>query len=248
MTKEIPERFLRFAKIKEIGADGLERIQKAKFFVAGAGGLGSPALMYLAASGARFVTVADGDEVSLSNLSRQILHDDEAIGLNKAENAARALLRFNPEVQVRAVPEMLTEEKLDELLPDADIVLDCTDNLAARLMINRCAFRAKKPLVFGSAVRFFGQVSVFDFRKPDSPCYRCIFEEDDAANDQKASTLGVYSPLTGFVGTLQAAEALKIAAGLPSGLEGSLLMIDLLADDFQKVRVRRRKACPVCGA
>lgn len=243
----IAERLSRQTLLAELGREGMERIADARFLVVGAGGLGSPALIYLAASGGCRITVADPDTVSVTNLSRQLLHEEEALGVNKAKNAARVLPRYNPAVEVTPIDTYLDEKTLADVLDTVDIVLDCSDNLATRQSVNRAALKARKPLVFGSAVRFSGQISVFDFRSDASPCYRCLFDEDDAANDQKASTLGIFSPLTGLVGTLQAAEALRLAAGLPSPWVGKLLMIDMLAGEFETVRCRRRRSCPVCG-
>lgn len=252
MTPETPssalrERLLRFTQLKEIGPEGLERIARTRFLVVGAGGLGSPALTYLAASGASRILVADPDVVSASNLSRQLLHDPASIGTNKAVNAVHALARFNPDLTVEPIEARLEGEALDAAVARADVILDCSDNLATRHAVNRAACTARKPLVFGAAVRFSGQLSVFDFRREDSPCYRCLFPEDDAANDEKAAAFGVFSPLTGVVGVLQAGEALKIAAGIGSAYVGRLLLIDLLAGDFTTLGVRRKAACPVCG-
>lgn len=244
----IRERVSRQMKIAELGEAGERRIAAARFLVIGAGGLGSPALIYLAAAGACRITVVDPDEVSENNLSRQILHDEASIGRNKAENAARELVRWNPQVEVAAVARrMNTVEDLAPLVAEADVVLDCSDNLATRQLVNRACLAARRPLVFAAAVKFSGQVTVFDFRNPDSPCYRCLFEEDDAANDEKASTLGVFSGLTGTVGLLQATEALKLAAGIGRPLVGRLLMIDLLNMEMREMKCRRRASCPCCG-
>ena len=244
----IRERVSRQMKIAELGEAGERRIAAAHFLVIGAGGLGSPALIYLAAAGACRITVVAPDVVSENNLSRQILHDVASIGRNKAENAARELVRWNPQVEVAAVARrMNTVEDLAPLVAEADVVLDCSDNLATRQLVNRACLAARRPLVFAAAVKFSGQVTVFDFRNPDSPCYRCLFEEDDAANDEKASTLGVFSGLTGTVGLLQATEALKLAAGIGRPLVGRLLMIDLLNMEMREMKCRRRASCPCCG-
>lgn len=248
-TASAAERLLRQTQLKEIGEAGRQRIAAARFLVIGAGGLGSPALLVLAASGAKHITVADFDAVAVSNLSRQFIHAPESVGVNKAQSAAQTLPRFNPEVEVEAVEQAM--DSMEALLPyveRADVVLDCTDNLASRQLINRACFQAKKPLVFGAAVRYSGQVSVFDFRRSDSPCFRCLFDEDDAANDEKAAVFGVFTPLTSIVGTLQAAEALKIAAGIGESLAGRLLLVDLLTMEFQVMRVKRRAGCPLCGS
>lgn len=242
------ERLSRQMRIKELGEDGEKRILKTRFLVIGAGGLGSPGLLYLASSGASHITVVDPDEVSENNLSRQILHDGPSIGLNKAQNAARELLRWNPVLDIRVVPHRMADvEELRTLVREHDIVLDCSDNLATRQLTNRACFIEKKPLVFAAAVKLSGQVTVFDFRDPDSPCYRCLFEEDDAANDEKASTLGVFSGLTGTIGLLQATEALKLAAGIGRPLTRRMLFVDLLNMDMHEMRYSRLKGCPCCG-
>lgn len=244
----LSERLSRQTKVREFGEEGARRIIATHFLVIGAGGLGSPALMYLAAAGACHITIVDPDEVSMNNLSRQILHDAASIGRNKAENAARELLRWNPELVARAVPlRMRTEEDLAPLVQKADIVLDCSDNLATRQLINRACLHGRKPLVLAAAVRMSGQVTVFDFRDADSPCYRCLFDEDDAVNDEKASTFGVFSGLTGTIGLLQASEALKLAAGVGRPLVRRLLFVDLLNMEMNEVRYGRRRNCPCCG-
>jgi len=186
--------------------------------------------------------------VSESNLSRQILHESAAIGLNKAQNAARELRRWNPQIEPRAITKrMKSAEDLSPLVKEADIVLDCSDNLATRQLVNRVCLAEKKPLVFAAAVKMSGQVTVFDFRDPDSPCYRCLFDEDDAANDEKASTLGVFSGLTGTIGLLQATEALKLAAGFGKPLVRRLLMVDLFGMEMTELTYKRRTTCPCCG-
>lgn len=243
------ERLSRQMLISGFGEEGQKKIIAARFLVIGAGGLGSPALLYLASAGACHITIVDPDEVSESNLSRQILHESAAIGLNKAQNAARELRRWNPQIEPRAISKrMNSEEDLSPLVKEADIVLDCSDNLATRQLANRVCRAERRPLVFAAAVRMSGQVTVFDFRDPDSPCYRCLFEEDDAANDEKASTLGVFSGLTGTIGLLQATEALKLAAGLGRPLVKRLLLVDLFNMETREIRYRRRAKCPCCGA
>lgn len=245
----LTDRLERQIQLKELGTSGQEKITSAKFFVIGAGGLGSPALMYLAASGACNITVADPDEVSVSNLSRQLIHSESSVGINKALNCIEALKTFNPEVQVDAVPKYVEDNsEFRKIIADSAVVLDCSDNLATRHTINKLCFELGTPLVFGSAVHFSGQVAVFNFRKKEqSACYRCIFDEDDGTNDQKAAQVGVFSALTGLVGTIQAAEALKIAAGIGESLENRLLLIDLLSMKFEEIKFRKQRRCPVCS-
>lgn len=245
----LSERFARQIQLKELGTSGQEKIINAKFFVVGAGGLGSPALMYLAASGASRITVADPDVVSRTNLSRQLIHTESSIGVNKAVNCIAALKAYNPEVEVTAIPKPVEyNEDFRRLIADADVVLDCSDNLSTRHLVNKLCFESGTPLVFGSAVHFSGQVSVFNFKnKGESACYRCIFDEDDGANDKKASHVGVFSALTGLIGILQASEALKIAAGIGESLDNRLLLIDLLSMKFEEIKYKKRRRCPVCG-
>ena len=226
---DLRERVSRQMILRELGEKGQAAISGAHFLVIGAGGLGSPAILYLAAAGAGTITVVDADTVSVSNLSRQILHTTSTVNVNKAKSAAIAAV------------------KLKALVKNADVILDCTDNLATRIAVSRASHDAGKPLVFASAVRFSGQLTVFDPSVPESPCFECIFEEDDPGNDVKAAAVGVFSSVTGIVGTLQATEALKIAAGIGSTLCGRMLFIDALNMQFDTIKVKRRKRCPVCG-
>ena len=244
---DLRERVSRQMALRELGEKGQEAICRAHFLVIGAGGLGSPAILYLAAAGAGTITVVDADTVSLSNLSRQILHTTATLNVNKAESAAIAVERLNPHCRVIPVAEYADAVKLKALMKNADVVLDCSDNLATRIAVSRAAYEAGKPLVFASAVRFSGQVTVFDPSVPESPCFECIFEEDDAANDVKAATVGVFSSVTGITGTLQATEALKIAAGIGTTLCGRMLFVDALSMNFDIIKVKRRKRCAVCG-
>ena len=243
---DLKERVSRQLNLRELGEKGQAAICGAHFLVIGAGGLGSPAILYLAAAGAGTITVVDADTVSVSNLSRQILHSTATVNVNKAKSAAIAVERLNPHCRIIAVPEFADAVKLKTLVKDADVILDCSDNLATRIAVSRAAHDAGKPLVFASAVRFSGQLTVFDPSNPDSPCFECIFEEDDPAN-VKASAVGVFSSVTGILGTLQATEALKIAAGIGSTLCGRMLFIDALTMNFDTIKVKKRRRCPVCS-
>ncbi len=203
---DLRERVSRQMILRELGEKGQAAISSAHFLVIGAGGLGSPAILYLAAAGAGTITVVDADTVSVSNLSRQILHTTSTVNVNKAKSAAIAVERLNPHCRIIPVPEFADAVKLKALVKNADVILDCTDNLATRIAVSRAAHDAGKPLVFASAVRFSGQLTVFDPSVPESPCFECIFEEDDPGNDVKAAAVGVFSSVTGIVGTLQATE------------------------------------------
>jgi len=216
--------------------------------VIGAGGLGCPAALYLASSGIGRITIADADRVDLTNLQRQILYRTGSVGERKVDAAGAALAAINPEVAVAALAERIDPGRADELVAGADVVLDCSDNFATRHTLNRACARNRKPLVSGAAIRFDGQVSVFDLRHAGAPCYACLFPEDGEAEDVQCAVMGVFAPLTGIVGTLQAAEAIKLIAAIGESLAGRLLMIDALAAGFRDIRIARDPACAVCAA
>lgn len=240
-------RYSRHILLDEIGVEGQERIRAASMLVIGAGGLGSPAAYYLASAGVAKITLVDGDTVDLTNLQRQILHTTERIGAPKAESGRATLAAINPDVEVVPVVRRVDAGELDALARDATIVLDCTDNFATRHAVNRACVRHRKPLVSGAAIRFDGQLAVFDLRRADAPCYACLFPEGEG-EDELCAIMGVFAPVTGIVGTLQAAEALKLAAGIGEPLNGKLLMLDARDMQFRTVRVPRDPACAVCGA
>jgi adenylyltransferase/sulfurtransferase len=239
-------RYSRHILLNEIGVEGQERLRAAHMLVIGAGGLGSPAAYYLASAGVGTLTLVDGDTVDLTNLQRQILHTTERIGMPKAESARAALEAINPEVRVVTVAQRVDEAALDRLVADATVVLDCSDNFATRHALNRTCVRHHRPLVSGAAIRFDGQVASFDVRAAESPCYACLFPPGDG-EDELCSTMGVFAPVTGVVGTVQAAEALKLAAGVGTALVGRLLMLDALSMQWHSVRVPRDPDCPVCA-
>lgn len=240
-------RYSRHILLDEIGVEGQERIRAASMLVIGAGGLGSPAAYYLASAGVAKITLVDGDTVDLTNLQRQILHTTERVGAPKAESGRATLAAINPDVEVVPVVRRVDADALDALARDATIVLDCTDNFATRHAVNRACVRHRKPLVSGAAIRFDGQLAVFDLRRADAPCYACLFPEGEG-EDELCAIMGVFAPVTGIVGTLQAAEALKLAAGIGESLSGKLLMLDARDMQFRTVRVPRDPACAVCGA
>ncbi len=248
MTDDELIRYSRHILLPEVDIEGQERIRAARVLMVGAGGLGSPAGFYLAAAGVGTLAIADGDTVDLTNLQRQILHDADAIGHPKVESARRTLARINPQTRVIALAERLEGARLDEEIAAADIVLDCSDNFPTRHAINRSCVRLRKPLVSGAGVRFDGQVSVFDPRRADSPCYECVFPEDATPEEMRCAVMGVFAPLTGIVGTIQAGEALKVIAGIGESLTGRLLIIDALGAQFRTVRLRPDPSCRVCGS
>lgn len=240
-------RYSRHILLNEIGVEGQQKIRAARMLVVGAGGLGSPAAYYLASAGAGSITLVDGDAVDLTNLQRQILHTTARIGTAKAESGRTALRAINPEVEINPVARRVGIEELDALAGDATIVLDCSDNFETRHAINRACVMHRKPLVSGAAIRFDGQIAVFDLRAPASPCYACLFPPGDG-QDELCSIMGVFAPLTGIIGTMQAAEALKLASQAGTSLHGRLLMLDALTMNWHAVRVTRDPACPVCSA
>ena len=212
----------------------------------GAGGLGCPAALYLAASGIGRLTLADPDKVDLTNLQRQTLYRTDSVGLPKVEAARTALAALNPEVQIFPLQKRLQDKDLPDLVGSADAVLDCSDNFATRHALNRACVRARKPLVSGAAIRFDAQVAVFDLRKPDAPCYACIYPEDGEVEEVQCSTMGVFAPLTGVVGALQAMEAVKLLVGTGETLNGRLLLLDAKQSGWRTVRVKKDPACRIC--
>ena len=247
MTDDQLLRYSRHILLNEIGVEGQAKIIDAHALIIGAGGLGSPAALYLASAGVGRITLADGDTVDLTNLQRQILHSHERIGQAKALSGQIALSRINPETQVDAICERVAGDRLDALVESADIVLDCCDNFNTRYAVNRACVRFSTPLVSGAAIRFSGQLSVFDSRQDDSPCYHCLFPEGEDIEETRCAVMGVFAPLTGIIGSMQAAEALKIlsCAGTPS--IGRLLLLDGLTMEWRTVRFGRDVRCAVCG-
>ena len=240
-------RYSRHILLPEIGVEGQERLNTAHALVIGAGGLGSPITLYLAAAGVGTLTICDGDQVDLTNLQRQIVHRGSSIGRDKVDSARDTLAGINPEVQVHALAERVEGARLEALVADADVVLDGCDNFATRHAVNRACVKHRKPLVSGAGVRFDGQVAVFDMRDDDAPCYACLFPEDAESEEVRCAVMGVFAPLTGIVGTMQAAEALKILTGAGKTLAGRLLLIDALSMDIRTVSVKKDPACAVCG-
>lgn len=239
-------RYSRHILLDEIGIEGQARLLAAHALVIGAGGLGSPAAMYLAASGVGHITLVDDDAVDLTNLQRQVMHTTERIGLPKVESGRQALSAINPDVTVSALCERADAGRLRELVRGASVVLDCSDNFATRHALNRACVAAGVPLVAGAAIRFDGQLSVFDMRQAGCPCYACIFPEDSGFEDVACSTMGVFAPLVGIVGAVQAAEALKLILQLGTPLAGRLLMLDGRAMAWTEFKAARNPACPVC--
>jgi adenylyltransferase/sulfurtransferase len=246
MNDEQLLRYSRHILLPQIGIEGQKKLLNSRALIVGAGGLGSPAALYLASAGVGKLTICDGDSVDLTNLQRQIIHSTARIGTNKAASARETLAAINPEVAVTTVEMRVSEKELTTLAADADVVLDASDNFATRHAVNRVCAKLGKPLVSGAAVRFDGQVAVFDLRRQDSPCYHCLFPEHAEQEDERCATLGVFAPLVGIVGSVQAAEALKLLAGVGISLSGRLLLLDGLSMDWRSIRLTKDPACPVC--
>jgi adenylyltransferase/sulfurtransferase len=240
-------RYSRHILLPELGIDGQQKLLAAHVLVVGAGGLGSPVSLYLAASGVGRITLCDHDKVDLTNLQRQIVHHTDSIGTQKVDSAQRTLARINPEVEVVALAERMQGSRLEEIVQQTDLVVDATDNFATRHAINRACVRFRIPLVSGAGVRFDGQVAVFDNRRNDSPCYNCLFPEDGDAEEMRCAVMGVFAPLVGIIGSIQAAEALKLIMGIGEPLQGRLLLLDALTMQIRTVKLSRDPACKVCG-
>jgi molybdopterin/thiamine biosynthesis adenylyltransferase len=241
-------RYSRHILLDEIGVEGQQRLMDAHALVIGAGGLGSPVALYLGTAGVGRITLVDHDAVDLTNLQRQIAHNLARVGRPKAQSATEAIAAINPEVLVKPVVARADAQLLEELVPGADVVVDCCDNFETRHAINRACAVHRKPLVSGAAIRFDGQVSVFDLRGERSPCYACVFPPTQQFEETRCATMGVFAPLVGIIGAMQAAEALKLLAGVGSSLAGRLQMLDGRSMEWNEVRVARDPACPVCSS
>ena len=247
MNDEQLLRYSRHILLDPIGIDGQARIRESRLLIVGAGGLGSPAALYLASAGVGKIILADGDTVDLTNLQRQILHGQSSLGLAKALSGQTALARINPEVTVIPVTERLAGQQLEALVADVDAVLDCCDNFDTRHAVNRACVAHRVPLISGAAIRFSGQVAVFDARRADSPCYHCLFPEGEDAEEMRCAVTGVFAPLTGIIGATQAAEALKLISGAGQSLAGRLLLLDALNMEWRSVRYGKDPHCAVCA-
>ena len=241
-------RYSRHLLLDALGPDAQARFAAARALVVGVGGLGNPAAQFLASAGIGRLTLVDADSVDLTNLQRQILFDMEDVGAPKVEAAARRLAEINPEPESVTVARRVAADDLATLAAEADGVLDCTDNFATRHAINRACVAARVPLVSGAAIRFDGQIAVFDVRDAASPCYHCLFGEGEELEEVRCATMGVFAPLVGIVGAAQAGEALKLVAGAGTSLAGRLLLYDALASSWRELKVPRDPSCAVCGS
>jgi molybdopterin/thiamine biosynthesis adenylyltransferase len=240
-------RYSRHILLDEIGVEGQQKLLGAHAVVIGAGGLGSPVALYLGTAGVGRLTLVDHDTVDLTNLQRQIAHNLERVGTPKAESAARSIAAINPDVQVRALVRRAEPEDLDALVAHADVVLDCSDNFATRQAVNAACVARRTPLVAGAAIGFDGQISVYDARHDEAPCYACVFPPDATFEEVRCATMGVFAPLVGIIGTMQASEALRLITGVGRSLAGRLQMLDGRSMEWTEIRVARNPACPVCS-
>ncbi len=243
------EQLLRYSRhilLNEIGVEGQERLLAAHALIIGAGGLGSPVALYLGTAGVGQITIVDHDQVDLTNLQRQIAHNLARVGMDKAVSAQQAIAAINPEVQVNPIVARADAALLDKLVAQADVVLDCCDNFATRHAVNAACVKHARPLVSGAGIRFDGQITVYDTRQANAPCYACVFPPDSTFEETRCATMGVFAPLVGIIGAMQAAEALKLLSGAGQSLAGRLLMLDGRAMEWNEVRIPRNMACPVC--
>jgi adenylyltransferase/sulfurtransferase len=251
MTAELSdEELLRYSRqilLAQIDIAGQLRLKQSSVLIVGLGGLGSPVALYLAAAGIGGMHLADFDRVDLSNLQRQIVHDCNSLGQLKVQSAAQRLRQINPQLALHLHETVLDADSLGAVVAAVDLVLDCSDNFSTREAVNAVCVAAGKPLVSGAAIRLEGQLSVFDPRRADSPCYHCLYGHGSEA-ELTCSEAGVVGPLVGLVGSLQALEALKLLAGFGEPLVGRLLLIDALTTRFRELRVKRDPGCSVCGA
>jgi molybdopterin-synthase adenylyltransferase len=239
-------RYSRHILLDELGIEGQRKLLESHALVIGAGGLGSPVALYLGTAGVGRITLVDHDTVDLTNLQRQIAHDMSRLGTPKAASAAQSIGEINPEVQVVALQERAGPERLRELVASADVVIDCSDNFSTRQAVNAACVAHRKPLVSGAAIRFDAQVSVYDTRDPEAPCYACLFPPEAAFEDVACATMGVFAPLVGIVGSVQAAEALKLLSGTGRSLAGRLQMLDARSMEWTEIRTPRNHDCSVC--
>ena len=240
-------RYSRHILLPQIEYDGQEKLTQSHVLIVGAGGLGSPVAMYLAASGVGTLTICDFDAVDLTNLQRQVIHTTQSVGINKAVSAQQAIFELNPEVTVQTVQTKSTEAEMATLVAQADVVVDCSDNFATRYALNRLCFQHKTPLVSGAAIRFEGQISVFDFRNETTPCYHCLYPDVGSDQEMRCADNGVFAPLVGMIGTAQAAEVLKLILNVGETLQGRLQLLDALTAEWRTIKLARDPKCTVCS-
>lgn len=247
MTDDQLLRYSRHILLDEVGIEGQEKILNSSALVIGAGGLGAPVIQYLAAAGVGHLTLVDHDQVDITNLQRQVIHSTASVGMNKVDSAAQAATAINPEVKITRLVTRADAQLLQQLVATATVVLDCSDNFATRHAVNKACVEAQVPLVCGAVIRFDGQITVVDPRQAQMPCWACLFPPEQTTEETRCATMGVFAPLVGVIGSMQATEALKIAAGLPSKLVGRLLLLDGRAMSWTDIQIPQQPSCSVCG-
>ncbi|MDA0237265.1 MAG: molybdopterin-synthase adenylyltransferase MoeB [Proteobacteria bacterium] len=240
-------RYSRHILLPEIGVEGQDLIQRGRILIIGAGGLGSPAALFLASSGVGSITICDEDTVDLTNLQRQIIHTTASIGMRKVDSAARSMKAINPNININAITLRASGTMLEQLVSEASIVLDCSDNFETRHAVNKASVKLKKPLVSGAAIKFDGQLAVFDPRNLESPCYQCLFPEENEFEETRCAVMGVFAPLVGIIGTAQASEALKLLANIGRPATGKLMLFDALEMEWRSIKLSKDPRCSICG-
>jgi molybdopterin/thiamine biosynthesis adenylyltransferase len=240
-------RYSRHILLNEWGVEGQEQVSQSHALIVGAGGLGSPAALYLASAGVGHITLIDHDVVDVTNLQRQIAHTQERVGLFKVDSLKTAIAQINPEVQVQSIAQRADLKLLHHQVARADVVLDCTDNFETRHAINQACVQHAKPLVSGAALKMDGQVAVYDSRQSQAPCYACVFPAAQEIEETRCATMGVLAPLVGIIGSLQATEALKILSGMGASLSGQLILFNAKFMEWQTLQTHRHMQCPVCS-
>ena len=240
-------RYSRHILLPEIEYAGQEKLLNSHCLIIGAGGLGSPASIYLASSGIGKITICDFDDVDISNLQRQILHSDQSIGTNKALSASKFLNKVNSEIIITPIEKKLNIDEMTDIAKDVDVIIDCSDNFETRYALNKIAFHLNKPLVSGAAIKFDGQISVFDFRNATSPCYECLFPDSKTEAELRCADHGVFSPLVGMIGSTQAAEAIKIILNIGNSLMGRLLLLNSKDMTWKTIKIVKDKSCKICS-
>ncbi len=248
MTDDQLLRYSRHILLNEIGVEGQDKLLASHALIIGAGGLGSPVALYLGSAGVGHITIVDNDTVDATNLQRQIAHSLAKVGVNKAQSAIQSIASINPEVRVTCIEQRADAALLGTLVAQADVVVDCCDNFVTRHAVNAACVQHRKPLVSGAAIRFDGQITVYDSRNPQSPCYACVFPPDSTFEETRCATMGVFAPLVGIIGSMQAAEALKLLTGTGQTLTGRLQMLDGRSMEWNEVRMPRNSDCSVCGS
>ena len=240
-------RYSRHILLPQIGYEGQDKLVNSHVLIVGAGGLGSPVALYLAAGGVGTLTICDFDVVDLTNLQRQVVHTTAAVGINKAVSAQQTLATINPDATVHIVTKKSTSQEFSKLITEADVVIDCSDNFATRYLLNMLCVQLKKPLVSGAAIGFEGQVTVFDMRNDGSPCYHCLFPDNGEDTEMRCADNGVFAPLVGMIGATQAAEAMKLLMGIGESLQGRLLLLDVLTMQWREIKLSKDPECKVCN-